>query len=159
MPLKRGDPDKMCMQQFSCDRLYAKLTLERTEQGWRVHLSSLCFPYRWFILTRKRKCRSFLSSLPITTWRPLRRSPSLISRWVTSGFKGGPLCRGHPRPRVVIASERVNFPCLHAWRYLRIDLQISWMSVRIFSRATSAFFLFVVVVAARLVLKVGNGLF
>lgn len=29
-----------------------------------------------------RKCRSFLSSLLITTWRPLSRPPSLISWWV-----------------------------------------------------------------------------
>lgn len=74
-----------------------------------------CFLCRWFISTRKRKCRSFLFSLPIMTWRPPSRPPSLISRWVATPRAGSKelhcegVVRGRRLGRVVIASERVNF--------------------------------------------------
>lgn len=132
----------MCLQQCFGDRLISKLTLVSTvkQLSWSLgaHYDScwaLGVSCRWFISTRKRKCRSFLFSLPITTWRPLSRPPSLISRWVVVSWVGSKElpCEGVIHScclwRGIIARETVNLLCYYAWRYLRIDLQMKHRAV------------------------------
>lgn len=92
-----------------------------SESCWALGVSC-----RWFISTRRRKCRSFLFSLLITTWRPLSRPPSLISRWV--GSKELSLWRGHPQPLPSASSncwwKGELFCAIMLGAFLRIDLQI-----------------------------------
>lgn len=108
-----------------CGRFWAHF-----ESCWALGVSC-----RWFISTRRRKCRSFLFSLLITTWRPLSRPPSLISRWVVMPWAGSKelLYEGVIHSRCLrpaeTAGESANFPCHYAWRYFRIDLQMKCSAV------------------------------
>lgn len=118
-------------------RLIAKLTLVRTAEladlsRFRAHYKSrwaLGVSRRWFISTRRKKCRSFLFSLLITTWHPLSRPPSPISRWVLMPWAEsrelhyGGVIHSCCLWSVVTAAERVNIWWGSAWWYCRTDLQ------------------------------------